>query len=886
MAKAKTRKHDQADPMPPGADYQWPAADPAQRGRTRTLFGICGQCMQGDCATLIHMQDGVVTRVEGNPAASPNYGSLCPRGASQLMNLYNPYRVKTPLVRTNPEKGLDVDPGWKEVSWDEAMALVIEKLNQVRTKDPRGLLVMEGFGNRDSLLRDHFAHAFGTPNVVGSHAPLCSIHYASNLVHAGCPEQVAEMDYCEYLLTFGRSLGPNFATTGAIRRFTKAMDRGMKLVVIDPRCSVEASKGEWIPIRPGSDYACLLAMAGTMLNEGLPFDEWFMKHRTNAPYLINPAGDYHRDPLTGKPMMWDAAAGCARAFDAEFADIALTGAYTVDGVACRTGFDLIREEFRQYTPEWAEGICTVPAATIRRIAGEFVKHAKIGSTIQIDGFTFPFRPASVNTHRGITNHRGGTYAELTAKLMNMLVGNIEVPGGCVGDSMRGPLLEPDDDGVLRPQFRAQAFPFKFPPDTIDGNEFYPHKNATPHLAVQAMLDPARYHLDYSIEVWLNLGANAIRKNAQPEKYVEAMRNVPFVVSVAYHMDEPTIMADVVLPEHANMERDIVSVLVPPHQTTGGELYGADTVRVRQAVPALFNTRHCDDILTDIAEGTGVLYGPGGVYDRLNRSMNDLVLTDGFYLGEGTLDVDRRHTREEIQDQLLKTWPRGDGKGLAEINQEGFFRQPRSRKEFFTYYFSPGDGVRHPFYFERLKKTGDSLRAQLREVGIAYPGIADEETVWEQYRPIPHWIENSEIQAPPEYDLWVVNWKSPYHPHDSGNPEGNPWLAELYAQDPFDFAVFMNAATAAKKGLKDGDRVTVESRYGRTSGALRVTELLHPDALGIPGNYGLGTLQSNPLIRQGTFYNSLLSIDDNTLDAISAGQEISPRVRVYRQEGAR
>ena len=133
---------------------------------------------------------------------------------------------------------------------------------------------------------------------------------------------------------------------------------------------------------------------------------------------------------------------------------------------------------------------------------------------------------------------------------------------------------------------------------------------------------------------------------------------------------------------------------------------------------------------------------------------------------------------------------------------------------------------------------------------------------------------------------MVNWKSPYHPHDSCNPEGTPWLAELYAQDPFDFAVFMNAATAAKKGLKDGDRVTVESRYGRTSGALRVTELLHPDALGIPGNYGLGTLQSNPLIRQGTFYNSLLSIDDNTLDAISAGQEISPRVRVYRQEGAR
>ncbi len=97
---------------------------------------------------------------------------------------------------------------------------------------------------------------------------------------------------------------------------------------------------------------------------------------------------------------------------------------------------------------------------------------------------------------------------------------------------------------------------------------------------------------------------------------------------------------------------------------------------------------------------------------------------------------------------------------------------------------------------------------------------------------------------------------------------------------------MNSATAAKKGLKDGDHVTVESRYGRTTGKLRVTELLHPDAIGIPGDYGLGTLQSNPLMRQGTHYNSLLATDANTLDAISAGQEISPRVRVYRSEEAR
>jgi anaerobic selenocysteine-containing dehydrogenase len=214
--------------------YEWKAVDPARKGVQESLFGMCGQCMQHDCATIVHMEDGVVVRVEGNPASPPNYGSLCPRGNAQIMGLYNPYRAKTPLVRTNPKKGLDVDPMWKEVTWDEALDLVAGKLRLVRDKDPRSLLICEGFGDRETILRNPFAAAFGTPNLVGSHGPLCTIHYASNLVHAAMPEAVAEMEYCEYLVSLGRSVGPNFATTGATRRFAKAMERGMELVVIDP----------------------------------------------------------------------------------------------------------------------------------------------------------------------------------------------------------------------------------------------------------------------------------------------------------------------------------------------------------------------------------------------------------------------------------------------------------------------------------------------------------------------------------------------------------------------------------------------------------------------------------------------------------------------------
>jgi anaerobic selenocysteine-containing dehydrogenase len=93
-------------------------------------------------------------------------------------------------------------------------------------------------------------------------------------------------------------------------------------------------------------------------------------------------------------------------------------------------------------------------------------------------------------------------------------------------------------------------------------------------------------------------------------------------------------------------------------------------------------------------------------------------------------------------------------------------------------------------------------------------------------------------------------------------------------------------TAERKGLGDGDIVVVESRYGKLEGRLRVSELFHPDAVGVGGSYGLGTRQSNPLNRVGPNFNALLSLDDKTLDGVSGGQDTAPAVRIYRKEGKR
>jgi molybdopterin-containing oxidoreductase family molybdopterin binding subunit len=134
------------------------------------IDSICSQCF-GNCAIRVHRVDGVVVAIEGNPDSPTSKGGICPRGASGVMLLYDPNRVKVPLKRTNPGKGIGIDPKFVEISWDEALDIITVKLKKVKADDPRKLLVMSTNVSRDAhTLTTSFARAFGTPNMLFSGA--------------------------------------------------------------------------------------------------------------------------------------------------------------------------------------------------------------------------------------------------------------------------------------------------------------------------------------------------------------------------------------------------------------------------------------------------------------------------------------------------------------------------------------------------------------------------------------------------------------------------------------------------------------------------------------------------------------------------------------------
>ena len=166
-----------------------------------TLYGTCGVCSMG-CAYVAHLRDGRITHLSGNPADQTAEGKLCVRGYSGIRLLYDPDRLKYPMKRTNPEKGIGVDPGWVKISWDEALDLTASKLKEVRdTHGPQAIAVIA----RPKTWQKHFAKAIGTPNHIAHNNTCYATHdviWRATVTGKGKTWTV-DYEHSKYILAFG-----------------------------------------------------------------------------------------------------------------------------------------------------------------------------------------------------------------------------------------------------------------------------------------------------------------------------------------------------------------------------------------------------------------------------------------------------------------------------------------------------------------------------------------------------------------------------------------------------------------------------------------------------------------------------------------------------------
>ena len=395
--------------------------------RTRRVPTYCYQCVAGPDLLTVKVVDGVATEVEPNFCAAhvhPGGGKVCVKAYGLVQKTYNPNRVSTPMKRTNANKGRDEDPGFVPISWDEAFALIAARLNAVRAAGlldesgyPRVAASFGGGGTPQSYMGTFpaFLSAWGPIDMgMGSGQGVkCyhSEHLYGEFWHRAFTVS-PDTPLTEYLISCGANVEASGGVVG-IWRHAEARERGMKRVQVEPHLSVTgACSAQWVPIKPKTDAAFLFALVHVLLHE-IPrarLDVAFLGRYTASPYLVGPNGYYLRDRATRKPLVRDRRTSKAVPFDTAGIDETLEGQLEADAVeqgpdndvladgvlTGTTAFSKLVAHVAPYSPEWAEQICEVPAATIRRIAHEFIDHAHVGETIEIEGKVLPYRPVAVS----------------------------------------------------------------------------------------------------------------------------------------------------------------------------------------------------------------------------------------------------------------------------------------------------------------------------------------------------------------------------------------------------------------------------------------------------------------------------------------------------------
>ena len=831
----------------------------------------CQQCFNA-CGIVVQVKDGNPVRIRGDADDPNTLGHLCARGLSGVSKYYDPYRVKTPLIRTNPEKGRNIDPKWREASWEEALDLVGDKLRTIRQENPNKL-ICSLWPYEKYIQSIAWGAAYGTTNngfCFSGVSNQCANpnHFVGMITH-GALVEFPDLEYCNYLILLGSEygFGAYQSSVRIARELAEARERGLKLVVADPRLSVAASKADdWLPIKPATDLALLLAMIYLLLHEYGIYDAEWLKKGTNAPYLLDPERNFVTDPATGKPLVWDAAAGVAKSFeDGSIGDYSLEGSYVVDGVECVPAFQYLKDETTSYTPEWAEGICDIPAATIRRITEEFAAAACIGQTIVIDGVEYPYRPVSMLSYRGLQAHTNGANAMLAQETVLMLVGALGVPGGQLPKSMDarrfggGPrMLAKGEDGMIQPHSTGWHLytPFSYPPKSLELRDYGPLACDMGHLVPWTTLNPENFGFDYAPEALVIYHSNPFTNSGDGSVVARALKKLDLVVSINIYLDEATDFADVVLPEHTYLER--YNFINWSHDRVGLQV-------AQPVVPPLHDTMDGMDILIELAERADFLFGPNGFNAALNRTLG---LSPPF-----ELDLKRKYRHDEVLDIQAKCHSQGS-KDLAWYQRYGNDFQPLKPDQKYCIY---GD-ARLPLFFNYIKTVGDELKENLARHEIEKKhGLRIRTDV---YKGVPFWEASPVHAVDAEFDFYVISYKSAMTTY--ADTATNPILMDVAKRDPQLIKVVINATTAKARSLKEGDAVWVESRHAKAKGVVGLSEGIHPQTAAISGGFGRGS--HHPVADGiGISQNAHLAIDLAHTGMLGGTMETVGKVKIQKVE---
>jgi anaerobic selenocysteine-containing dehydrogenase len=848
--------------------------------RTEVRTTTCYMCACR-CGIRVHLRDGEVRYIDGNPDHPLNQGVICAKGSSGIMKQYSPARLTKPLLRRQgAERG---EAQFEEISWDRAFAILAERLAKIRSTDPKKFALFTG---RDQMqaLTGLFAKQFGTPNYA-AHGGFCSVNMAAGMIYTiggsfwefGGPD----LDRAKLFVMIGTAEDHHSNPLKiAISKFKRS---GGRFVSINPvRTGYSAIADEWVPIRPGTDGALLLALIHELIVQGL-YDREFLVRYTNAGQLVNldeasdDFGLFMRDPeVEYEPgcfdpqdqYWWDRHTNGAVRTHSEGADPFLLGRFAMpDGKPVAPSFQLLVDRVAQYTPEWAAAISGVPAETIRRLAHEMGVMARDGK-IELpiawtdswgkEHDTVTGNPVAFHAMRGLAAHSNGFQTIRALAVLMTLLGTIDRPGGF---RHKAPFPRP-----IPPCAKPPNSPQAVQPDSplagmalgwpADPNDLFVDEDGRPQridkafsweypLAVHGLMhnvitnawrgDP--YRIDTLLIFMANMSWNSTMNTMEVRRMLNDRHTegeqcgeykIPFLVVCDAFASEMTAFADLVLPDTTYLERhDVMSLLDRPISEFDGPV---DSVRI-PVLPPSGDCKPFQEVLIELGSRLKLPAFVNKDGSRKFRDYPDFIINYETEPGSGI--------------GFLAGW-RGKGgerfmHGEPNPNQwemyarNGcFFKHELPRS--YQYMRNWNKGYLHWAQRTRLIRYSDPILIHvysevLQKFRLAAqgkrPGKRPPEHLKSRIQtyldPLPFYYEPLEagLTDRQKYPLAAVTQRpmAMYHSWDSQNA----WLRQIHAHNH----LYINALTARSQGIADGDWVWIESQWGKVRCIALTSEAVEP-----------------------------------------------------------
>ncbi|OJZ16982.1 MAG: formate dehydrogenase [Thiobacillus sp. 65-29] len=809
------------------------------------------------CGVKVTLEGGKVRFLQGNRNHPTNQGVLCAKGSAGIMKQYSPARLTQPLLRKpGSERGEGI---YEPISWDQALDLLTNRLQEIRATDPSKLAFFTG---RDQMqaLTGLWAQQFGTPNWA-AHGGFCSVNMAAAGLYTvgfsfwefGAPD----WDYAKYFIMWG--VAEDHSSNPIKIGLEKLKRRGGKFVSVNPvRTGYSAIADEWLPIRPGMDGLLAMSMVHVLLRHE-QFDYEFLVRYTNATWLVVQTPGQRGDGLflrdaDGHPLIWDLEKESFRNGLAGDIAPALFGEYlTADGRRVRTVMSLVAERYLdpRYAPENVAREVGLPAATIERIALEMA-HIAFQESIELPiAWTDVWgrkhdkvvgRPVAMYAMRGISAHSNGFHACRAVHFIQMLLGALDAPGNF---RARAPYPKPIPPHQLpensiavinAPNTPLSRPPLGFPtrPEDLVVDEFgnplridkaYSWEvpiasHGLMHMVITNAVNHDPYAIDTLILFMSNMAWNSTMNTAQVQDMLRTRDienfgeyRIPFLVVVDAFHSEMTNFADLILPDTTYLERyDAISLLDRPISEPDA---AADAIRYPLIEPDR-DVRPWQEVLVELAARLKFPAFTHADGTRRFKNYPDFIVNYerspgvGFLAGWRGKDGSRSLKGEPNPRQWEKY-----------IENESFFAHhwPDSQK-YMRYanrdylevaadagFVGKVEPIIMQFWSEPLQKF------RLAGMGL-YDGPqptnqVDRERLVKYFDPLPLWYEPLEQQRvdPDEYPFFALTQRPMfmYHSWDSQNA----WLRQLMAQN----RLYMNAGRAAEMGIRDDDWVWVESHHG-------------------------------------------------------------------------